>query len=254
MIDIHCHILPGMDNGPQTMKETLAMAKKAEKQGIHTIIATPHYHDGIFYNEKDAIVGAADYVNAKLHEQQVKVTILPGQVIRIYADLVRDLERGKLLPLNESTGYVLLELPPDFTPAFVSKLVFDIQIAGYKPILANPEENKGLRDNSHLLYELVKNGALAQTSARSVMGAAGRRTEKWVLQLLDANLAHFVASNAYNGKMRGIRLRQAYKTVGRQLGTSTVELLKENSALLAHGEPIIRDAPQRLSNRKHFFS
>ncbi|MEN1968854.1 CpsB/CapC family capsule biosynthesis tyrosine phosphatase [Lentibacillus sp. N15] len=253
MIDIHCHILPGMDNGPGTMQETLTMVEMAHNQGIHTIIAAPHHRNGSYENEKEAILGAVDYVNAKLREQQLDVLILPGQAIFMYAELVRDLERGLLLPLNETSGYVLLELPTTHVPAFASEVVFAMQIAGYKPVLANPEENKELRANPNVLYELVRQGALTQISAESVTGTAGKKTQKWVLQVLDAGLAHFVASGAYDGQKRRIQLQAAYKAIKKHAGSSVTEQLMANCELLLQGEPIIRDAPTRLSTKRRFF-
>ncbi|WP_106496250.1 tyrosine-protein phosphatase [Lentibacillus sp. Marseille-P4043] len=254
MIDINCHILPGLDDGPQSLRETLAMAKKAAKQGIHTVIATPHHNNGMFQNEKDAIIGAVDYVNAKLREAEIDLMVLPGQEIMMYADIVADLERGLLLPLNESSGYVLLEMPTSHVPSFASQLVFDMQIAGYKPIIAHPEENRELVDNPNRLYDLVKNGALTQLNAASITGSAGKRTEKFALNMLEASLAQFIGSNAYDAKKRDSKLQQAYKVMTKQLGAQTADLLMENSELLTQGKPIIKDAPSRMTKRKGLFS
>lgn len=245
MIDSSCHILPGMDDGPSNLNEAIAMAKKATAQGIHTIIATPHHNNGTYINEKDAIIGATDFVNAKLQQENIALMLLPGQKTRIYPDLVHDLKHGLILPLNQTTGYVLIELHANHIPPYTIQHVFDMQIAGYIPIIAQPEENDSVLENPNQLYNIVKNGALLQLGASSIIGAKGKKVEKVAQQLLDANMVHFIASNAHNAKKQGFHLKKAYG----KLGTDHEQVLKENSELVIHGRSIIKDAPSHITKR-----
>lgn len=244
MIDIRSHILPGMDDGPKILKDTIQMAEAATQQGIHTIIATPNYNE-TFTNTREDIIGATEYVNSKLQEQGIQLHLLPGQEIHIYEDIVDDLKRGLLLTLNKTTPYVLIRLPESNLPSYTTQLVFDMQIAGYIPILASPERNNLIADYPNSLYDIVKNGALIQVDAASVIGQNGKKATKTTQQLLEANMAHFIASNAYDTRKKGFHLQKAYK----QVGEYHANLFRENSELLIHGKGIIKDAPERIVNK-----
>lgn len=249
MIDINCHILPGMDDGPKILKETIAMAKDAVDQGIHTVIATPHHNNGLFINERDAIIGAADYVNSKLLQEGIPLLIIPGQEIHIYQEMIDDLKKGLLMPLNETTRYVLIELPEKNIPSYTTQLVFEMQIAGFIPIFSQPEKNSVIMEDPNQLYEIVKNGALIQMNASSIIGAAGKKVEKTAQQLLKGNMVHFIASNAHNMKKKRFNLQKAYAA----LDSSVRDVFQENSELLIHGRPVIKDAPVRI-NTKGFWN
>src|SRR5699024_9152444 len=154
------------------------MAKTAAEQGVDTIIATPHHNNGRYINERQDVVGAIDFINAKLQQLGIPVDILPGQEIHIYEDMVNDLERGLLLPLNQSTKYVLIDLPDSMFPPFTPRILFDLQIAGYIPVISHPERNHAIIGNPDILYDMVKNGALVQVDASSVIGSSGKKDKK----------------------------------------------------------------------------
>ncbi len=123
--------------------------------------------------------------------------IAPGQEIRLYGELKRDLERGRLLSLA-GTKYLLIELPYHHVPRYAEKLLFDLQLNGYIPIIAHPERNLELMENPDLLYRLVKNGACAQLTCSSLTGRFGRSVKRLARRFLEANLVHFIASDAHN--------------------------------------------------------
>ncbi|WP_244535706.1 tyrosine-protein phosphatase [Lentibacillus halodurans] len=241
---MHCHILPGLDDGPKLLKETIAMAKTAASQGIVTIIATPHHNNGRYINEKVHLVGATDFMNAELEQLRIPVEILPGQEIHMYEEMVNDLEHGILLPLNQSTKYVLIDLQDRFLPPFTLRLLFDLQIAGYIPVIAHPERNNGVISNPDILYDMVKNGALVQADASSIVGGNGKKARKLTREMLDANLVHFIASNAHQAK--NDQLGRAY----RSLDSGTADLLQENSELLINNRPIAKHVPSRLAKKR----
>ena len=250
MIDIHCHILPGVDDGASSLTESLAMARAAEKEGIQKIIATPHHQNGAFMNNGADIIGVVDYLNGKIQEEQIAVQILPGQETRIYGDMLADLKNGDVLPLNETSGYVFVELPASHVPEYSTQLLFDMQIAGYKPIIVHPERNLELMDNPDKLYRIVKNGALTQITAASVIGKSGKKIEKFTRQLLEANLTHFIASDAHHSKKRSFHMRAAYQDIKKEHGNDLVYQLMENSEALVNGFAVQMDAPERVSTRK----
>ena len=198
MIDIHCHILPGIDDGAKTMEDSLAMAAQAVQQGITKIIATPHHKNGKYENRKQDILPKVAELNKVLKEKGIPLDILPGQEPRIYGELVEDYQKGEIVTLNDGNQYVFLELPSAHVPRYTGKLLYDIQSEGLTPIIVHPERNQELIQNPDLLYEFVKNGTLTQVTAASMAGDFGKKIKKFSHQLIEANLTHFIASDAHN--------------------------------------------------------
>ena len=252
MIDIHCHILPGMDDGSKSWPQTLLMAKNAVKQGITHIIATPHHNNGAYVNLKEDIIGAVDYVNGQLRREGIPLTLLPGQEIRIYGDMVEDLKDGDLLPLNVTSNYIFVELPNDHVPHHFPQLQFDLQISGYVPIIVHPERNEEIMANPEILYRFVSNGALTQVTAASVVGKLGKKTQRFTSQLIDHQLTHFIASDAHDPKKRTFFLAEAYKAIDKQFGKEKVQALKQNSEAIIDDISIVMDPPRHIRERKLF--
>lgn len=252
MIDIHCHILPGIDDGAGTLAESMAMARAAAGQGIRQIIATPHHLNGTYHNPGGDILGIVEYLNGKLQTEDIPVKVVPGQETRINGDIVDGLQSGDILPLNVTSGYVFIELPTNDVPRYTSQLMFDMQIAGYKPIIVHPERNRAIRENPDKLYRLVKNGVLTQVTAASIVGKVGGKIQKFTNQLMEANLTHFIASDAHHVEKRGFYMREAFDIINREFGDAKVYELMENSEALLIGEPIYMDAPERVRRKKIF--
>lgn len=251
MIDIHCHILPGLDDGPSTIEDSVDMARAAVSQGIEAIVATPHHQNGMYNNPKSDVLQAVQKVNTRLETEQIPLNILPGQETRLNGDMITELEQGIVLPLNE-TRYVFVEFPFGHVPRYAKQMLFDLQVAGYKPVIVHPERNRDIAEHPSILYEMVKQGALAQVTAGSVNGSFSKTIQKLSFQLIDANLIHFVASDAHNITTRSFVLREAYQTVEERFGKETAALLMENNALLVEGKNVYREEPSSVKKKKFF--
>jgi protein-tyrosine phosphatase len=251
LIDIHCHILPYIDDGASSIVDSVEMAKVAASEGIKTIIATPHHMNGRYNNTKNEILLAVENLNKKLQEDSIPVTILPGQETRIMGDIVERLSED-VLPLNETSKYVFIELPSNHVPHFTGQLLFDIQLVGYTPIIVHPERNSLLMHSPDKLYEMVKNGALTQVTASSVCGKFGKKIQKFTMDLLETNLTHFVASDAHNTTSRGFYLKEAYDKIQKSFDNRMVFNLLENTELLLEGKAIIGDQPYRVKQKRIF--
>src|SRR3982751_6893291 len=130
MIDIHCHILPGIDDGAKTIEDSVLMAKEAVREGIHTIIATPHHKNNQYENEKVSILEKVSHLNKHLSNEGIPLTILPGQENRIYGEIIHDyLSGGKILPLAE-TSYLFIEFPSGSVPNYAERLFYELQTEG----------------------------------------------------------------------------------------------------------------------------
>src|SRR5699024_10104401 len=136
MIDIHSHILPGVDDGAQTERDSVAMARQAVVEGIETIIATPHNHNGQFDTTREMILTGVERLNTLLKHEGIPLTVLPGQENRINGDLLTELQNGELVPLNE-TKYLFVEFPSGSVPRYAKQMFFDIQLAGYIPVIVH---------------------------------------------------------------------------------------------------------------------
>ncbi|MEG7379493.1 tyrosine-protein phosphatase [Bacillus subtilis] len=251
MIDIHCHILPGMDDGASVSADSIEMARAAVHQGIRTILATPHHKNGVYENEPAAVREAADQLNKRLIKENIPLTVLPGQEIRIYGDLERDLAERQLLSLND-TKYILIEFPFDQVPRYAERLFYELQLKGYIPVIAHPERNREIRENPSLLYHLVEKGAVSQITSGSLAGTFGKQMKAFSLRLAEANLIHFVASDAHNLKTRDFRCREALDVLEKEFGREFPYMLTENAELLLQNQTIFREPPRPVKRRKLF--
>ncbi|WP_088052507.1 tyrosine-protein phosphatase [Virgibacillus dakarensis] len=251
MIDIHCHILPGIDDGARTTEDSLEMARAAVDQGIRTIIATPHHRNGKYNNVKKQILQDVTELKARLEVEKIPLTILPGQETRLNGDMVTSLQEDEVLPLN-NTAYVFIEFPTAHVPRYAKQMLFDLQVAGYKPIIVHPERNREIAEHPSILYEFVRKGALTQVTAASVCGKFGKTVQKLTHNLMEANLTHFIASDAHNTTTRGFAMQEAFREVQTRHGNEAVFMFMENAQLLIDGNTVHRGEPQPVRTKKLF--
>ncbi|MCP3029514.1 tyrosine-protein phosphatase [Halobacillus sp. A5] len=250
MIDIHTHILPDVDDGIQSIEDSITLAEKAAAEGIHTLAATPAYREGLnLYSKKEIITQVQD-VNKHLQRRSINITVLPGQVISIHGDLLDDLKHNQLMTINEDTPYLLLELPKDHVPQYISTLLFQLQMEGYIPIIAQPEHNEQVQHNPNVLYSLIKNGAKAQLASGSLCGKYGKKIKKLSHQLIEANLVHLIASDMKLEKKRKFYMKEAFQLIKKSYGPDMEEQLAYNARLVIEGEPIVGDLPEHIKKRK----
>ncbi|MBP3041341.1 tyrosine protein phosphatase [Bacillaceae bacterium Marseille-Q3522] len=249
MIDLHCHILENVDDGPATVTESIEMAKAALNDGIKTIVATPHHMNSRYENPRADVLTAVEQLNQRLQDESLPLTILPGQEIRLYGEILEDYAKGNLLTLNNS-DYMFIEFPSNHVPRYAEKLLYDIQLQGLIPIIVHPERNKEVQEQPDILYQLIKRGALSQVTAASVAGDFGKKVKQFSLQLIEANLTHFVASDAHNTYNRTFRMTAAFKTIEEQFGVDYTYLFTENSNLLIDHQHIYKEPPERIKKKK----
>lgn len=249
MIDIHCHILSGVDDGASTLTESIAMGKKAEQEGIKKIVATPYYHMD-FDNPAKDIIDRVAMLNRELKKEGIQVEIFPGQELAIYKEMKNDLKNDVVLPINQTTKYIVIALPTNNIPADITNILFELQIEGYVPIIVHPERNIEFQENPDKLYRFVKNGALTQITAGSLIGKFGKKVEKFAYQLIDSNLTHFIASDAHNTKKLQFHMRNAYQSIKKRYGNEKVYQFMENSEAVLSGSGIVKDMPERVTVKR----
>ncbi|MFD0826433.1 tyrosine-protein phosphatase [Neobacillus sp. M.A.Huq-85] len=250
MIDIHCHILPGIDDGAKSFEDSIAMAKQAAKEGIHTIIATPHLNSK-YDNRKPQILDQVEKLNHVLQEHGVGVKILPGQEPRIYGEILEDYQQNQIQTLNGSS-YLFIEFPSNHVPRYTERLLYDLQVKGLTPIIVHPERNSELMERPELLYQFVEKGALTQVTASSVAGYFGKKIKEFSNQIIEANLTHFIASDAHNITSRSFKMEEAIYLIQSKFGDDQVYLFRENAELLVNGENVIKEVPEPIKRKKKF--
>ena len=249
MIDIHCHILPGIDDGAATIEDSVVMARAAVQEGITTIIATPHHKNNQYQNPKASILKHVTELNSALDQEQIPLTIMPGQEVHIYGEVLEDYHKQEILTLAEG-NYLFIEFPSSSVPRYAERLFYEIQTEGLMPVIVHPERNKELQENPKLLYEFVKNGVLTQVTASSLTGYFGKNIMKFSEQLVEANLTHFIASDAHNTHNRSFKMKEAYRFLEESFGMDYVYLFRENAELLLEKKNIIKEIPEMIKRKK----
>lgn len=210
MIDIHCHILPGIDDGPEKIGTTLEMLRMAEKDGISHIVATPHYRCQDVPTMQD-IEECVSLVRGEMEKRGMTIRLLMGADIRLTYELIACMT-SRTLPSINGSRYFLLELP-DLLPPHLEEFIHETRVMGYMPVITHPERNCRLLESPERSEALRKAGALLQLTAMSITGEFGRQIKKYSLQLLKMGCVDFVASDAHDTKYRAPVLSKAYRDV-----------------------------------------
>lgn len=242
LIDIHTHILPEIDDGAGSLEEALELAEQAVRNGIRTVVATPHHYARGYYSDAEQIKLDTNKLNDELYKRNIPLEVLTGQEVRVYDRLLEDLEAGRLATIA-SSPYLLVEFPSSNVPSQVDELFHELRLLDVTPIIAHPERNRELADNHDLLEQLVEAGALAQLTSSSVCGTMGRKLQKLSLEMCKRGLVHFVASDAHHAKTRPFDLAQGYEAIGKHLGQAFVDYYQLNAERLIGGHSIQREIP-----------
>jgi len=225
MIDIHCHILPGIDDGPTELAESVAMCRHAAAAGCEALIATPHQRHPTWWNSE---VRKLEVLLGRIrNEIGDKPQLYLGAEVRIDSGFSKELDQladSGILPLAGSS-YLLIEFERRQLSVEPVAVVEEIKAAGWTPIVAHPEFVPGLQDDIDLAHQLVEAGALMQITGMSITGQFGDRTRVCVEALVDANLAHFVASDAHGVDKRRPGLRRARRAIARGWGETAADRL-----------------------------
>jgi protein-tyrosine phosphatase len=203
MIDIHTHILPGVDDGAENFDEAFDMAVMAARCGVQALVATPHSnHDVGFVNyESDSLAARFARLRSMLQEENVPIQIYRGMEILASTDVVEKIARGKLLTLNR-TRYTLVEFAFDEEPWWIEAILKEMLDAGCLPIIAHPERYFCVQEEPNYLYDWRKMGAFAQMNKESILGRLGRHAANTAKVLLKYNLINCLASDAHHAYAR----------------------------------------------------
>jgi len=242
MIDIHSHILPGIDDGAEDMYDTLEMAKMAADSGVNAIVATPHCNiPGMFrnYYSEDYIELFKETERA-LEENGIPITLYSGMEVFMTLEVPRLLEEGKLLTINGSR-FMLTEFAFDEDPEYVWEMLGRVKELGVIPIVAHPERYEFVQEDPQMVYEWRKKGYLVQVNKGSLVGRFGRRSKHTAHRLLKHNLVSVIASDAHGPFQRTPYMLDAYEELMDDYSEKYLKVLfEENPMRICKDQPTIR--------------
>jgi protein-tyrosine phosphatase len=224
VIDLHCHILHGIDDGSKSLEMSLAMARIAVQDGIRIMACTPHIYPGLYLNDAAGITTARNALQQALNEHGIALQLVVGADVHLVPGLLKSLRAGTVPSLNR-TRYVLLEPPHHVAPPRFAELVFELVAAGYVPVITHPERLTWIEDHFQVFAELTRQGAWMQVTAGSLTGLFGPRAKYWAEILVGEGLTHILASDAHSAGRRVPVLSEAKAIAERLLGPKEAELL-----------------------------
>lgn len=239
MIDLHCHILPGVDDGAQTMEDSLLMAEKAVEQGIHHILCTPHHNNGRYDNPTQIVIPKVAALQKEIDKQNIDLTLYEGQEVRLTDTLLADITEGRILFTDLTNKYILIEFPTRDIPLFAEQIFFELLSRGHIPVIVHPERNSKFREDPNRLLPFLEMGVLTQLTAPSIVGVFGKSIQKTAKQMLAHNMIYMVASDAHGISTRDFYLKEAYEVIAQEFGEEQVSALQQVTKSLLNGEVVV---------------
>lgn len=252
MIDIHCHILPGIDDGSKDIEESLEMARLAVNEGITKIINTSHYHPDFDYEKGEILLDRVKDFNNILKENNVELEILIGNELYYSSDLLEYIESKEFYTLNNSR-YLLIEFSQSNFPKNIVDIVYELKIRGYIPILAHVERYIKVQENPNIIYECIKEGALIQINSNTVVSKNSKEACKVCKILLNNNMVHFIATDAHNKNRRKPAIKDSYEYIINNYGKDKADkLFKLNPESVIQDKLIDIENPNKYEERGFF--
>jgi protein-tyrosine phosphatase len=239
MIDLHCHVLPGFDDGAEDWLTAVKMCRMAVADGVQRIVATPHFYRGLFPTPSVAAVEAALVELRSLCKKGLiqNLRLVVGSDCHLHEDLITNIQEGRIPTINGSR-YLLLEPPSDNLPPRLDHFLFEISLAGVTPILTHPERNQVFRRRPELLRHLIEGGAYAQVTAASLVGEFGSSVRLAAEEMVGSGLVQIIASDAHDPHTRPPLLSEARRIAATIVGDDLARRMVEDVPLA-----VIEDRP-----------
>src|SRR5213594_3530867 len=235
MVDLHCHILPGLDDGPATIEESILMAESAIADGITHVVATPHSNSEYFFDFLH-VRELCDELQAKIGD---RLKIATGCDFHLNPENLESLRKEPRHFCINQRDFLLVEFNEFSIPPAMDQALHEIQLAGVRPVITHPERNGILRAHPERLKKWVRQGCFAQVTGGALTGGFGAGSQQDALRWIGEGLIHFVASDAHNTRTRPLRLQPAYNLVVHQFGEEKARALFQDNPLAAfEGRPL----------------
>lgn len=251
MIDLHNHLLPGIDDGAKEKNTTIKMLQIASEDGIKKIIATPHFYKGYYENNYEDVSKLVDEVNRLAKEENIDVTIFPGQEVFLDKDTVELYKMGIIKGLADSK-YMLIELPMNNIPKNALDTIYELKIQGVIPVIAHPERYNYIIEKPSKINDFIAEGCLFQINSGSITGVFGSKIRKTSELLIRHGICNFIASDAHSIGSRSPRIEGAIEIV-KELDSELADKIITNSENLLNNHKIQSNA-EKIKEKKGLFS
>jgi len=253
VIDLHNHLLPGIDDGARKLEETLEFLRIARQDGVRTVVATPHMKPGVYDNTRQTILERVAMVREAARGDSAEgVELLPGAEVYFTADLTARARAGELMTVGDRGRYLLLELPYQQVPMHVDDTIFQLKLLGITPIMAHPERVAYYLEDIRRVEASVRLGALTQVTGASITGRFGRKARDFANEMLSRNLVHVLASDSHDVRYRPPVLAEAMRVASGAVGDELARRMVEDTprAILEGREvelpdPVVPPRPRR---------
>lgn len=212
MIDIHSHIIPGIDDGSRDIETSIKMLRMAEEDGIKTIAATPHYVKGNYETPYETVIKMVAQLQNEARERGLKIEIIPGQEVFIDNNTIKDYKK-KNIGCISNTKYMLIELPMDTMPDYALDIIYELRLLDITPILSHPERYQYIIENISAINDLANEGCLFQINTGSITGIFGKTVQKTAQKLMKHRMANFIASDCHTTNRRCPGLKAAIEII-----------------------------------------
>lgn len=219
-IDMHCHILPGVDDGAKNLKNTEQMLKIAYQEGIRAIVATPHHHDRRGKASIQQLNCQLQKVKELIQEMNINMKIYPGMEVFFVQEILEELDQGTIATIGKSS-YILIEFSTEAPFSYIQRAVQEVQMKGYRVIIAHVERYLCLTKNIDKIRSLVEMGVYIQVNASSIIG--GFTIKHFIKSIMKEHLVHLVGTDAHNSNHRSPLMRKAAIYVERKHGHDYME-------------------------------
>ena len=253
MVDLHCHLLPGIDDGSKSMEISLRLAREATENGVTHALLTPHHMNGRYVNHKQDVIQQTKKFQKRINDHNIPLTVFPGQEVRINGQLLEALDKDDILFADASNRYLMLEFPDDDVPYYTNQMIFELQQRGIIPVIVHPERNTRIMAKPDLIYQLLEKGCLSQITASSYVGTFGKKVENFSRQLIEAGQGYVFASDAHKLPGRKYEMSQAFEKLQREFGQNLVDHYQYNARAIINGEDIQLNDLRAIKDKKRFW-
>lgn len=250
MIDIHSHILPGIDDGPKKLEMSLDMIRKSHEEGTENIVATPHFRRGCFETPYSEVKKVVKYFNDLVKEEGLDINIHYGQEVYYSDRIIEDLDEGLIGTINGGQ-YMLVEFPMRKIPSEAVDYMYELKLRGITPIIAHPERYSEVIKNAEVLNKFIEEGCLFQLNAGSIRGFFGKDVKKTAETLIKNNVYSFIGSDAHNNSSRNTGIKEEYQEVFKK-NKDLENIFLDNSNKLLDNEEIQFEG-KLIKKKKGFF-
>ena len=224
LVDIHCHILPGIDDGAKTIEQSINMLRQAYREGVRAIIATPHYHIGRTKSDGELCRTVLELLKDEADRMGMNMELYLGMEIYYYSEAM-DMVKDNIIKTMAGSRYVLIEYDPASDYQKIKQGVRDVVASGYYPIIAHVERYSCLLGDIDKCENLLEQGALLQVNSTSIIGEYGKEAKKFIKKLMKKELISFVATDAHSDGRRCPRMEESYKYVCKKYGEEYARLI-----------------------------